>query len=553
MRKENYPELAWLEKFWNKEKNIIEFIDAKIENKYKYWWFCQEFDHSFKKDIRFMERDQECSVCKGLQLCPGFNDFKTRSPKDLIEWDYEKNAIQPDEVLYRSKKLLWWKCSKNHSWQTTTLYRHYNRGGCPYCKNMRVLKDFNDLAFKNPELLKEWDYEKNVRTPEETTYCSGKKVHWICKKDNRHKWEEAPGNRTSCNRNWGCPYCAGKRVMSGVNDFATTHPHLLNEWDYKKNDKIGLNPTELTFGTSKKAYWLCKDLKHSWEVSINERTKYGCPICINLKVLKGYNDFASQAPEKLVQEWDLEKNILKSDEVVLLSEKVAWWKCTKGHSYDMSIYSRTSEGYSCPICSNMRILTGYNDLNFLFPEIAKEWHPTKNGRLTPEEVGAGAGRKVWWLCEEGHSFLLKIVERTQRKYGCKKCSKHGTSIAEKELLNFVQSLIPEYEIIENTREVIAPKELDIYIPVLNLAFEFNGTYWHSDEVISSRTGMSADEFHKMKSDMCKALGIRLVHVFEEDWTNDKSKVKQEIKSVITSAIDSHTPSQCFRNTPKMAF
>lgn len=180
MRKENYPELAWLEKFWNKEKNIVDLIDAKIENRYKYWWLCQEFDHSFKKDIRFMQKDQECSVCKGLQLCPGFNDFKTRSPKDLIEWDYEKNTIQPDEVLYRSKKLLWWKCSKNHSWQTTTLCRHYNRGGCPYCKNMRVLKGFNDLAFKNPELLEEWDYEKNVKTPEETTYCSGKKVHWIC-------------------------------------------------------------------------------------------------------------------------------------------------------------------------------------------------------------------------------------------------------------------------------------------------------------------------------------------------------------------------------------
>lgn len=120
-------------------------------------------------------------------------------------------------------------------------------------------------------------------------------------------------------------------------------------------------------------------------------------------------------------------------------------------------------------------------------------------------------------------------------------------------MNFVQSLIPEYEIVENTREVIAPKELDIYIPVLNLAFEFNGTYWHSDEVISSRTGMSADEFHKMKSDMCKALGVRLVHVFEKDWTNDKRKMKQEIKSAITSSIASHTPSQTFRNTPKMAF
>lgn len=85
MRKENYPELAWLEKFWNKEKNVIEFIDAKIENKYKYWWFCQDFDHSFKKDIRFMQKDQECSVCKGLQLCTGFNDFKDGKEIVIVE------------------------------------------------------------------------------------------------------------------------------------------------------------------------------------------------------------------------------------------------------------------------------------------------------------------------------------------------------------------------------------------------------------------------------------------------------------------------------------
>jgi len=57
-----------------------------------------------------------------------------------------------------------------------------------------------------------------------------------------------------------------------------------------------------------------------------------------------------------------------------------------------------------------------------YPNLVKEWHPTKNGELTPNEVNIGSRKKVWWLCPKGHSYNSVIAGRTGRKRGCPYCS-----------------------------------------------------------------------------------------------------------------------------------
>lgn len=86
--------------------------------------------------------------------------------------------------------------------------------------------------------------------------------------------------------------------------------------------------------------------------------------------------------------------------------------------------------------------------------------------------------------------------------------------------------------------------MDIYIPELNLAFECNGTYWHSDEVIFKRSGLSADESHRMKTDMCAKLNIKLIHISEIYWVENNDKIKEMIRSEISNK----TPSQTLKNT-----
>lgn len=109
---------------------------------------------------------------------------------------------------------------------------------------------------------------------------------------------------------------------------------------------------------------------------------------------------------------------------------------------------------------------------------------------------------------------------------CPKCAEqHCTSRSEKELLQFIKSVYSG-KIIENTRKVISPKELDIYLPEKQLAFEFNGTYWHSEHV-----GLSKN-YHQEKTKACHKAKIRLIHIFEHEWLFNRDKIKSLIRSAL---------------------
>ena len=84
----------------------------------------------------------------------------------LDEWDYEKNeselGLSPKDVARGSSKKVWWKCEKGHEYEAVIGVKMTQGTGCPYCSGHRVLKGFNDLCTTHPELLKEWNYEKNI-------------------------------------------------------------------------------------------------------------------------------------------------------------------------------------------------------------------------------------------------------------------------------------------------------------------------------------------------------------------------------------------------------
>ena len=172
---------------------------------------------------------------------------------------------------------------------------------------------------------------------------------------------------------------------------------------------------------------------------IIKRTKrgQGCPYCSNTKVLAGVNDLATTNPEVLTF-WDYEKNVDIKPEIVLAgSDKKVWWKCEKGHSFPMRIAAKTS-GSGCPVCSHQKV-SEETCLATVNPEIAKEWHPTKNGELTPYDVLPNAHRKVWWLCSHGHEY--KDVIYSRRKSGCPTCdSEKRTSFPEQGVYDFFPPL-----------------------------------------------------------------------------------------------------------------
>ena len=255
------------------------------------------------------------------------------------------------------------------------------------------------ISITHPELAKQavdWD-------PKTLTFGSNKKVGWKCRKG--HIWEETPNKRTG--RGDGCPYCSGNRVLVGFNDLATTHPELAKEAN-------GWDITQYSAGSNKKVLWICP-LKHTWDTEIAARTgrlKTGCPVCANQKVEVGFNDLATRFPN-LVPEadgWD-------PRQVIAGSNKKFNWKCKLGHKWSAVASSRTALGTGCPVCANLKIESGFNDLATTHPELAKEAYG-----WNPKEVGSGSPSKLQWKCSNGHVYSAPPMRKTSKNTGCSICA-----------------------------------------------------------------------------------------------------------------------------------
>lgn len=208
----------------------------------------------------------------------------------------------------------------------------------------------------------------------------------------------------------------------------------------------------------------------------------------------------------LMAEWDYEKNFgLSPEQLTHGSGLSVFWKCkTCGHSWQAKINNRT-HGRNCPVCSNKVIIPGINDLATTHPNIAKEWDYKKNRDLTPNMVSHGCGKKVYWICPIGHSYKATILHRTScNGTNCPVCnSGRQTSFAEQAIYYYIKKFHPDA--ISRYRNIFDNgMELDIYIPSINTAIEYDGIYWHKNK----------DEREATKYLICKKHNIRLLRIKE---------------------------------------
>jgi uncharacterized DUF497 family protein len=90
------------------------------------------------------------------------------------------------------------------------------------------------------------------------------------------------------------------------------------------------------------------------------------------------------------------------------------------------------------------------------------------------------------------------------------------STQEKEICEFLEEHSIKYE--QSNRKIIYPLEVDIYIPSKKVAIEINGLYWHSE-----KSGNKLKDYHLNKTDLCEKEGIRLVHIFDDEWNSVTEK------------------------------
>ena len=545
MRKtlETYPNLV--KEFDSKKNFPLTPKDLSYGSGKKVWWKCSK-KHEWITSVNNRNHGNNCPYCLNKKVSKE-NNLKFLFPNIAKEWHPNKNGnLNPEDFIKGSKKKVWWKCSKNHEWETNICHRTGNRKtNCPYCSNQKVSKE-NNLKFLFPNIAREWHPTKNNNLkPEDFVKGSNKKVWWKCSKN--HEWKTHISSRTSNGSN--CPKCSNQsskpefRILSELetifkkvdsrhkfkkteidifikdinvgieydglyfhknkrtndikkNIFLKKHlkklirirhkpltkldnldvivekdeltkkdlnnilnsiynfcnneqkilidkylkkPHFVNEtsynkylsyfpspipkkslaslnlqfvkeWNFEKN--YPLTPQSFYINSNEKVWWKCSK-NHEWKSIINSRSgvnRNNCPYCSNQKVSKE-NNLKFLFP-KIAKEWHLTKNNnLKPKDFIKGSGKRVWWKCSKNHEWITSINHRT-QGHNCPYCLNRKV-SKENNLKFLFPKIAKEWHPTKNNNLKPEDFVKGSGKRVWWKCIKGHEWEKIIVKRTQ--------------------------------------------------------------------------------------------------------------------------------------------
>lgn len=282
--------------------------------------------------------------------------------------------------------------------------------------------------------------------------------------------------------------------------------YILNEWDYEKNK---LTPSEVSTSSHIKVWWRCSQ-NHSWEAEIANRYRknYGCPYCAGNIPIIGVNDLFSTNPE-LEKSWDWDKNDeLDPRTMKATSEKKAWWICEKGHSWETKILYRGARGHGCPYCAGQKVLKGYNDLESQYGEIVEEWDYEKND-INPSEITGRCNKKVWWKCSVcGNSYYATVYNRTYNNSGCSKCyARNKTSFPEQAIFFYIKQEFPD-AMNGYTEDLPNGMELDIYIPSIKTAIEYDGEKWHSTKANVERDSR--------KYNWCKKCGINLIRIRESD-------------------------------------
>ena len=127
-----------------------------------------------------------------------------------------------------------------------------------------------------------------------------------------------------------------------------------------------------------------------------------------------------------------------------------------------------------------------------------------------------------------HGSFFQSPHNHIKGSGCHKCSLgNRVSKSEVEIFEFIKTLTNE-KILQSDRKLIKPKELDICIPSLSIAIEFNGEYWHSEKFKNKN-------HRDIKTLLCDKVGIKLLHVEEKEWKNHKNMIKNKIKKIINNS------------------
>ncbi len=255
-------------------------------------------------------------------------------------------------------------------------------------------------------------------------------------------------------------------------NLANLHPDIAKEWHPAKNGN--LKSTDVTPGSGEKVNWICKK-RHEWEATVkNRRRGDRCPYCAGKLASRDHN-LAVKYPN-IAKQWHPTKNgNLKPTNVTPHSNGKVWWICRKGHEWKNSPNHR-AKPRGCPYCTGQLPSKSHN-LAAKYPDLAKQWHPTKNGKLKPTDVNPGTFKKAWWICVKRHDWEASVANRANGT-GCPYCHPQTSKLEERIYYEF-KTIFDDIKQQEQIDGVIG--KCDIYIPKYKTVVKVDGYHWHKDK------------------------------------------------------------------------
>ena len=317
-------------------------------------------------------------------------------------------------------------------------------------------------------------------------------------------------------RGLNCRICNNKNTKLTTPEFIEKYNHLWQQWQLSPEFQYYNNkaPFDITHIKCNTTISTCK--------SFIDRNKLFCPVCeLNRK---SYN-----------KQYSLQRLIFKypnydfDNAVYIDANTPLKVRCRNCNTESLKPPTSLSQ---CKQCYDSKISTQHKN-NILslaqqYPNFEFQHQHNKDYQGVCKRCGQPRVAKI-------HNMI--------KSFSCKTCDvNHGNSKLETQFANYIKSLTT-HEIIYNTRDLIPPYEIDIYIPSLHLAIEFNGNFWHSHKVLSNR-GQDGINYHLHKTLLAFQQNVYLVHIFEDEWLHNTQEIQDYLKQLFKLEL-AHNETQPF--------
>ena len=522
-----YNGVVDLDMFWDEEKNggKIEDIIQTIDDT-KYYWMCLGCFRSYQATVyEFLDKAKKEHSSQAMIMCDnckkvGFirnngilgifskSDY-SRTPTRELEIDTTCGICGHRGVIkYRSVK-------------------GTNSFVCMNCRQLYNREQRGDL----PKEIEPYWSNKNRHSFKNTEVLMGSQPFWLicprCGKEHQKGYRSLKISGAYCEQ---CNHSMAAAEKSG--SLKKMFPVQSVMWD-KGNNKICSD--NVSVNSRLRGTFVCNGIDndlpdHSFTATVSnvvacwKQGNLGCPVCAGKKIVRGVNDFESRYPQ-FAKYWDYDLNEEKPWEVSYNSEKNYHFICDKGHKFmrDPCHMRRGMSGNGCPVCRGRRIIEGSNDLLSQRPDVAGNWVSELND-LAVNEVTVRSNQYAYFRCSSkrcNNIFREKICAVTSTNGLCPDCRNRTYSDAEKDLAEYIKNL--GFNIVTNSKLTGNSQTFDIYVPERKVAIEYNGLYWHSE-----RNGRGKD-YHFDKLADCAKLGIRLIYIWDDLYTNHPRLVERYLR------------------------